>query len=107
MTNRPIVYPRYAPKYTGRKSRVFRRFLFPVHSEEKMTDNPTRLLVREIARLHRELCETQAITTDLINDLRAAGVFNRFQRSPHRSPSPAHTEDDIRAVLHGKGGNGK
>lgn len=72
-----------------------------------MTDKTTRLLVREIARLHRELCETQAITTDLINDLQAAGAFNRSQRLPHRSPAPAHTADDLRRVLHGKGGDGK
>ena len=64
-------------------------------------------LIHEIARLRAEISETQAITTDLITDLRAAGVFNRFQHSPHRSPSPAHSEDDLRPVLHGKGGDGK
>ena len=66
-----------------------------------------RRLIHEIARLRAEISETQSILTDTINYLRGAGVFTRFQRPPRRSTAPAHTEDDIRAVLHGKGGDGK
>ena len=66
-----------------------------------------RRLVHEIARLRQALSEIQSILTNTINDLRAAGAFNHSQRSSHRSSTPAHTEDDLRRVLHGKGGDGK
>lgn len=66
-----------------------------------------RRLIHEIAILRAEISETQSILTDTINDLRAAGVFTRFQRLPRRSTAPAHTDDDLRRVLHGEGGNGR
>ncbi len=72
-----------------------------------MSERTTLILVHEVAKLRSELSQTQQILTETINDLKAAGAFHRFQRRVHRSSTPAHTEDDLRRVLQGKGGNGK
>jgi len=60
-----------------------------------MTDKATRLLVREIAVLRRELSETQGCLTEAFKRLNALEAFRRNGNSPMRRATSLETKQQL------------
>jgi hypothetical protein len=75
-----------------------------LHRELGETQKETRILVRAYVRLDRELAETQGILTDSFHRLNALEA-KTSKRGGYRHSTPAHTDADLLRVLHEKGGH--